>query len=575
MSREERKRADSPCPTTNVDTTSISEKQYSVKKSTRISNPYYSNNSFFPFKRNSMNIDDTGSTVTTNTTHTTVSTIKPTVANEYDLYTTTSSSSFYNINSPLTTTTKTKTTEIPDDEFILTTPLQNTSKFLTESFVGKSAVFSDIDSNNTIEYVGMTITSDESLLYNNERLYKKKNELENSWKIYVLKEIFDLDCSIKVVFIEPFVYDSRLLQLSAANAIATVQLWGRPFDTRLGENYNIYDDKTHRNNRVEEIIQNDYDISEKLSKQMKWHTTSGMFTPFIRPETFVEWVLRNTVGIPILSSTNYTELFSGVEGDKKFLDYIVVTNNDIFGKNKPLLYDPKCDRCRRTPLIVTADSKLACGDHINDFPNFIGVRLYIPIMVSIHCSFQRLIISMYEFPEPFRARMDSSNMDRHLFDTIISDHYSPYTWTVLNKIPHRQRIERCSRVDLLNYVHKLYSKYTKFCSHNIDEYKNGAMVTVTTARCIIRNIWRYSNVQFKRQLLMPYINSTEDCPVEWERYQRHHHHNNYQMRHLVRPLPPSSDKSKLVMDDVKTDLSNSTNTLDNLLESLSDTVNDE
>lgn len=63
---------------------------------------------------------------------------------------------------------------------------------------------------------------------------------------------------------------------------------------------------------------------------------------------------------------------------------------------------------------------------------------------------------------------------------------NPVTWTVLKKIAHKKKIQRCTRVDLLNAVHKLNAINKKNCGHNIDEYKNGAMVTVTTARCIIR-----------------------------------------------------------------------------------------
>lgn len=57
--------------------------------------------------------------------------------------------------------------------------------------------------------------------------------------VIVAAAIVLLDCSQKVVFIEPFVHDSHVLQLSACIALSTLQLWGKPFDTRKGINSNI------------------------------------------------------------------------------------------------------------------------------------------------------------------------------------------------------------------------------------------------------------------------------------------------------------------------------------------------
>lgn len=530
---------------------------------------------------------------------------------------------------------------------------------------------------------------------------------ETSLKVYILKEIFDLDCSQKVVFIEPFVHDSHVLQLSACNALSTLQLWGKPFDTRKGVNSNILEDcesggtklftdnideivrfdggkgesinsqqkstttlenesclvrentsaavtdnnsscigsrntttrptgnnsnsnnatantdnvdsntvsanikKVIYNKRVREILQNDEDFAEKIESQLKHHPRNSMFSPNIRPETLVEWILRNTVGVPILASTNYTELFSGINSDKKFLDYVVFTgrennNNKLtnyrrcekniedsksnsgedrkyhrdicccapsscrkndnnyylpssqvsddkgdyefrkgYSGSEFERYDPSCDKCIEKPLFITSDNKIACGNHVKCFSNFEGVRVYMPIMISVHCSFQRLVVSMYDFPEPFIQRLDGNDSVSRKFFNVYNDNMknrNPVTWTVLNKIAHKKKIERCTRVDLLNAVHKLNAVNKKNCGHNIDEYKNGAMVTVTTARCIIRSIWRNSSQADKRNLLVPFTECMEDCPVEWDRYHDSRKKVKYLNNSSTRSLPPDNEE---------------------------------
>lgn len=97
---------------------------------------------------------------------------------------------------------------------------------------------------------------------------------------------------------------------------------------------------------------------------------------------------------------------------------------------------------RETIIFITSGSKIACGNHVKCFSNFEGIRVYLPRMISVHCSFQRLVVSMYDFPEPFIKRLDRNDSTSQKFFNVYNNNMknrNPVTWTVLKK---RLRVKR-------------------------------------------------------------------------------------------------------------------------------------
>lgn len=196
-----------------------------------------------------------------------------------------------------------------------------------------------------------------------------------------------------VVFIEPFVYKSYVLELSAYTSSMQLEMTGRPFDVESLDNVD----------RIKLVTD-----CPRLKRQWQGPKcgNDGQCHD-VKPDGFVYFVVKHCDDVPIIVSSNATELY-GVENDKLL--------------NEVVTYEPHhntCIRCDKTTVVVTENGVTYCAQHARlsiVTESYVRLRLYFPFIVNVRANHCETTMSVYKLEECAAVRLGSSQRSGNQLD---------------------------------------------------------------------------------------------------------------------------------------------------------------